>query len=73
MQIKNVLLEQAHERTHDEGFFAKDTHVLVCLTCMVALHLLGLHREKLARELLVVCLRFLLLSRTLADWQRDVS
>ena len=24
-----VLLEQAHERTHDKGFFVNDMHVLV--------------------------------------------
>jgi hypothetical protein len=29
---EDVLLKQACERTRDEGFFAKDTQVLVCLT-----------------------------------------
>ena len=28
---ENVLLKQAREGTRDEGFFANDTHVLVCL------------------------------------------
>jgi hypothetical protein len=29
---KDVLLNPAHERTHDEGFFANNTDILVCLT-----------------------------------------
>jgi len=29
---EDVLLNQACERTHDEGFFANDVHVLVRLT-----------------------------------------
>jgi hypothetical protein len=29
---ENVMLKQAYLRTHDEGFFAKVTHVLVHLT-----------------------------------------
>ena len=31
------MLKQAHERTHDEGFFDNDTHVLVHFTCVVEL------------------------------------
>lgn len=40
------MLKQAHERTHDEGFFANDTHVLVHFTCVVELQLSRLCREK---------------------------
>ena len=29
---KDVLLKQARERTYNEGCFANNTHVLVCLT-----------------------------------------
>ena len=43
------------------------------LHCVVELHLSGLHREKGTKKLLVVCLSFLLLPWTRADWQSDVS
>ena len=29
---EDALLKQAHEATHDEGLFANNTYVLVCLT-----------------------------------------
>ena len=29
---KYVFVKQARERKHDEGFFGKDMHVLVCFT-----------------------------------------
>ena len=43
----------------DEGFFANDTDVLVCLTCAVELHLLGFYREKDTKKHLVACCRVL--------------
>ena len=43
------------------------------LHCLIDLHWLGLHREKHTKKLLVVCCSFLLLPRTLANWQSDVS
>jgi hypothetical protein len=35
------LLEQTHERTCDEGFFADNTHVLVFLHCVFEIQLVG--------------------------------
>jgi hypothetical protein len=29
---EDILRKQAHEKTHDEGFFPNDMHVLVCFT-----------------------------------------
>ena len=53
---ESVLLKQAHERTHDEGLLADDTCMSwFTLHCVVELHLLGLHREKHTKQLLVVC------------------
>jgi hypothetical protein len=70
---ENALLKQARERTHDEGFVTKDTHVLVHLTLHSWDALAGLHREKCTKKLLVVCCSFLMLLQTPADWQGNVS
>jgi hypothetical protein len=43
------------------------------LYCVVELRLLGLHREKCVKKLLVVCHGFLPLLSTQAGWQNDVS
>ena len=43
------------------------------LLCIAELHLLGLHREKHIKKLLVVCGSFLLLLQIPADWQSDAS
>ena len=61
-----------------KGHMMKDslltTHMYwSALHCVVELHLSGLHREKCTKKLLVVCCSFLLLPRTWADWQSDVS
>ena len=31
---EDILLKQTHERTHDEGFFVNNTHVIVCHTLL---------------------------------------
>ena len=56
-----MLLKQAHVRACDEGFFALlRTHLYwSALHRAVELHLLGLHREKLAKKFLVMCCGFL--------------
>jgi hypothetical protein len=73
----DVLLKQAHERTHEEGFFAIAQMYWPTLHCVVELHLSGCHREKFTKKkkkkLLVVYCSFLLLLRTWADWQDDVG
>jgi hypothetical protein len=71
---KDIQLKQT-ERTW-AGFFANDTHALVCLKfTIVELHLLGLHsretHQKIPRGMLVASCCFLL--QTQADWQSDVS
>lgn len=43
--MKGCFATETCERTRDEGFFVI-THVLVCLTCIIVLHLSGLHKEK---------------------------
>jgi hypothetical protein len=63
---------------HVKGRGMKDslltTHMYwSALHCIVELHLSGLHRKKRTKNLLVVCCCFLLLPRTQADWQSDVS
>ena len=47
---KDVLQREACEKTYDEGFFTKDTHVLVHLTCNVQHCLSWLHRKKCTKE-----------------------
>jgi hypothetical protein len=85
---KDVLLKQAHESTHEEGVFANNTHVLVCLTlhswaAFVRDSVEGNVPKKKpkpkpktktkTKKLLVVCCGFLPLPRTWADGERDVS
>lgn len=57
------------ERMHDERFFAKDTNVLVRLTCVVELHLSGFHREKHAKNFWWCAGGFLPCLWAWADWQ----
>jgi hypothetical protein len=76
------LLKQANEKTHDEGFFPTDTHVLFQVTS-VELHLLGLHRENCTKNKQTnkqinkkhygARLQLLATSADLADWQSDVT
>jgi hypothetical protein len=51
----------------------KDTHVLVCLTLSSWAPLVGSHREKPTKTHLMARYGFLPYSRTIADWQSDVS
>jgi hypothetical protein len=60
-RTEDVLLKQAHERTHDEGILANDKHVLVYLI----LHLWGLHGKKSAQKTSRDILQFLAISSDL--------
>jgi len=70
---KDVLLKQACGRTRDEGIFANNMHVLVCLTCVIKVYLSRLHRKRNApKKRLLVCwlaasLRFRWLG-LMAEW-----
>jgi hypothetical protein len=71
---KDVLLKQAHERTHDEGLLSNDSHALVQLTGIVELHLLWLHKEKhIKKNFSRGSCGFLLLLWTWTNWQSAVS
>jgi hypothetical protein len=69
IKAKDGLLKQVYERTHNEGFFAKDTQVLVHLTLHSCAPLSELHTEKCTKKLLLVYLSFLLLLQTWAEYQ----
>jgi hypothetical protein len=70
---QDVLLKQACERTCD-GFIANDTLGLVCLTLSSWAPFVGTpQKETHQKNLLVMGCGFLLLRRTQADWQSDVS
>ena len=65
---KDVLLKQAHERTH-----ATTRMHWYALHCVDEMHLWRLHRAKCTKRLLVVCCSFLQLPLTWADWHSDAS
>jgi hypothetical protein len=70
---KDALLKQARARTREE-FFANTTRALVHLTLCDWAPYVGLYRiENCTKKLLVVCLGFLLLLPTWADWQSGIS
>ena len=66
---EDVLLKQTLGRTHDEGFFTNNTHVLVCLAYLSCICQDSIERNT-PKTLLVASCSF---PPTQADWQNDVS
>ena len=69
-RLKGSLGSQVYWMVFCWGKHTKDSSLR---TRAIELHLLGVHGEKNTKILLMMCCGFLLLPRTRADWQSDVS